>query len=408
MAKVAIMGFGTVGTGVLEILRRNSVSISKRTGDTVDVKYILDIRDFTGHPDEKLFTKDFDQIINDDEVKVLVETIGGLNPAYNFVKKGLEAGRHVVTSNKELVATHGAQLLQTAKDNNVCFLFEASVGGGTPIITPMHQCLVANTLTEVSGIVNGTTNFMLSKMTNDNMSFDQALKIAQDLGYAETTDPSADVDGKDACRKIAILSSLAFGNQVHPQNIPTDGIRKVTIADIKNAASINGAVKLIAWTKKDENTGKVLAGVEAMVVSKNNQLAGVEDVFNAVSMRGDMLGDVVFYGKGAGKLPTASAVVADIIDGLRNGVNIHETLFWAPTDPIDGLIVNDSEFRCYIRVTGASTKEVLSVIPEAQLITDKQGIAVLTNAITVNQLNKIEENLHSIGAEIAISLKLLD
>ena len=232
------------------------------------------------------------------------------------MRQCLESGRSVCTSNKEMVAIYGAELLALAKEHSAAFLFEASVGGGTPIITPMHQCLAANHISSIRGIVNGTTNFMLTKMKRENMGFDEALKVAQQLGYAETKDPGDDVDGRDACRKIAILASLACGHHVYPDNIPTRGIRDITVADIKAAEKLDSAIKLIAWYNEGGD-GQMAAGVEPMLVSNSNQLAGVDDVFNAVLMKGDMLGDVVFYGKGAGKLPTASAVVADVIDALK-------------------------------------------------------------------------------------------
>ena len=322
MAKIAILGFGTVGSGVYEVLCRNAAGVSRRAGEPVEVKYILDPKDFSDHPAAQLFIKNFDAILEDPEVKVVVETIGGTRFAYPYVKACLESGRSVCTSNKEMVATYGAELLALARAHNCAFLFEASVGGGTPIITPMHQCLAANVITEVEGIVNGTTNFMLTKMVRENLGFDEALKIAQELGYAETKDPGDDVDGRDACREIAILSSLVCGHQIYPQNIPTRGIRDITVDDVAAAEKLGCVIKLIAWMKRGED-GSVAAGVEPCLVPKANQLAGVDDVFNAVLVKGDMLGDVVFYGKGAGKLPTASAVVADVVDALKNGVKVH-------------------------------------------------------------------------------------
>ena len=299
MAKIAILGFGTVGSGVYEVLCRNAAGVSRRAGEPVEVKYILDPKDFSGHPAADLFIKNFDTILEDPEIKVVVETIGGTRFAYPYVKACLESGRSVCTSNKEMVATYGAELLGLAKAHDCAFLFEASVGGGTPIITPMHQCLAANVITEVEGIVNGTTNFMLTKMIHENLGFDEALKIAQELGYAETKDPGDDVDGRDACRKIAILSSLVCGHQIYPQNIPTRGIREITIADVAAAEKLGCVIKLIAWMKRGGD-GSVAAGVEPCLVPRSNQLAGVDDVFNAVLVKGDMLGDVIFYGKGAG------------------------------------------------------------------------------------------------------------
>ena len=322
MAKIAILGFGTVGSGVYEVLCHNAASVSRRAGEPVEVKYILDPKDFTGNPVEPLVVKNIDVILQDPEIRVVVETIGGTRFAYPYVKACLESGRSVCTSNKEMVATYGAELLALAKEHGCAFLFEASVGGGTPIITPMHQCLAANVITEVEGIVNGTTNFMLTKMVREGLSFEDALQIAQELGYAETKDPSDDVDGRDACRKIAILSSMVCGHQIYPQNIPTRGIRAITAADVASAEKLGCVIKLIAWMKLGKD-GSVAAGVEPCLVPKANQLASVDDVFNAVLVKGDMLGDVVFYGKGAGKLPTASAVVADVVDEAKH---LHENM----------------------------------------------------------------------------------
>ena len=355
MATIAILGYGTVGSGVLEVLRRNAASIERRAGQPVTVKYICDIRDFSSHPDAALFVNNIDVILSDPEVTAVVETIGGLKPAYFYVKSALESGRHVVTSNKELVATHGAELLAIARRRGVCFLFEASVGGGTPIITPMHQCMAANVISEIAGIVNGTTNFMLTKMARENMDFGAALKLAQGLGYAETIDPSADVDGIDAQRKISILASLAFGRHFFPQNVPTRGIRDVSVKDIALAARQGAAVRLIAWARRGDD-GSVALAVEPMLIPRENQLAGVEDVFNAVLVKGDMLGDVVFYGKGAGKLPTASAVVADVIDAAKHR-DEKKRMFWAEGGDDTAVPPDGLESRWYLRGTGVQAAE---------------------------------------------------
>ena len=323
MAKIAILGFGTVGSGVYEVLCHNAASVSRRAGEPVEVKYILDPKDFTGNPVEPLVVKNIDVILQDPEIRVVVETIGGTRFAYPYVRQCLESGRSVCTSNKEMVATYGAELLALAREHKAAFLFEASVGGGTPIITPMHQCLAANQISQIQGIVNGTTNFMLTKMKRENMGFDAALKIAQQLGYAETKDPGDDVDGRDACRKIAILSSLACGHHVYPDNIPARGIRDVTVEDVKAAEQLDCAIKLIAWYHENPEgaADAFSAGVEPMLVPESNQLAGVNDVFNAVFVEGDALGEAMFMGRGAGGLPTASAVCGDIIDVARNMVH---------------------------------------------------------------------------------------
>ncbi len=407
MAKIAIMGFGTVGSGVLEVCRRNAASIARRAGEPVEVKYILDVRDFSSSPDAALFTNSLDTILNDPEIRVGVETIGGTRFAYPYVRRCLESGRSVCTSNKEMVATYGAELLELARSHGAAFLFEASVGGGTPIITPMHQCLAANMISGIEGIVNGTTNFMLTKMARENMDFDQALKIAQSLGYAETIDPSADVDGIDACRKIAILASLAFGKHVYPQNIPTTGIRAVTPADITAAASMGCAVKLVVWAKQLEG-GRRAAGVEPMLVPHENQLAGVEDVFNAVLLKGDMLGDVVFYGKGAGKLPTASAVVADVIDALKHGAGIHDSLFWQPAVPADTPLTDRAPATDNVRVQGLQP-EALQQLPGCTEtgLTDAGAYCMLSGC-TPEQLEAAKQTAASLGGKVCITLKLLE
>ena len=312
MAKIAIMGFGTVGSGVLEVCRRNAASIARRAGESVEVKYILDVRDFSGSPDAALFTKSIDTILNDPEIKVVVETIGGTKFAYPYVRQCLESGRSVCTSNKEMVATYGAELLALAKEHSAAFLFEASVGGGTPIITPMHQCLAANHISQIQGIVNGTTNFILTQMIEEDMSFADALALAQANGFAEK-DPTADVEGHDACRKVCILASLAFGKHVYPSQVETEGISKITLEDVAYVASAGGVIKLLGQIK-DLGGGKIAAFVGPAVVYNGSQLASVKGVFNAVLVRGDAVGDVCFYGQGAGKLPTASAVVADMAD----------------------------------------------------------------------------------------------
>ena len=325
MAKIAILGFGTVGSGVYEVLCRNAAGVSRRAGEPVEVKYILDPKDFSNHPDAHLFIKNFDTILEDPEIKVVVETIGGTRFAYPYVKACLESGRSVCTSNKEMVATYGAELLGLAKEHGCAFLFEASVGGGTPIITPMHQCLAANVITEVEGIVNGTTNFMLTKMIEEGMGFEDALALAQKLGYAER-DPSADIDGHDACRKICILASLAFGRHVYPDQVHTEGISRVSAADVQYAAAWGGAVKLIGRAVRQAD-GRLYAVVSPMLLKKSSLLADVSGVFNGIMVRGDAIGDVVFYGQGAGKLPTASAVVADVIDEVKH-LGARKYLFW--------------------------------------------------------------------------------
>ena len=326
MINVAIMGHGVVGSGVAEILINHNARINEAVKSQVNVKYILDLRDFNGLSYSDKFIKDFNLILNDDEVKVVAEVMGGVNPAYDFVKSLLLAGKSVVTSNKELVAAKGAELIKIAQDKNVNFLFEASVGGGIPVLRPLVQCLAANEITEISGILNGTTNFILNKMIVDNMDFDAALKLAQEKGYAEKN-PAADIEGHDACRKICILAALGFGKHVYPEQVETEGITDITLDDISAADSFGYVIKLIGHARKNEN-GKITAFVKPVLVSRECILSGVNGVFNAVMVTGDQTGEVVFYGKGAGKEATASAVVADIIDCIKH-LDTRKYLFWS-------------------------------------------------------------------------------
>lgn len=406
MTKVAILGFGTVGSGVAEVLSKNSQGIARRSGGEIQVKYILDVRDFPDSPFKDCFVKDFSIIENDPEVDVVVETIGGAKVALEFTTRALKAGKSVVSSNKELVATHGAELLAIARRRGVCFLFEASVGGGTPIITPMHQCMAANVISEIAGIVNGTTNFMLTKMARENMDFGAALKLAQSLGYAETIDPSADVDGIDAQRKISILASLAFGRHFFPQNVPTRGIRDVSVKDIALAARQGAAVRLIAWARRGDD-GSVALAVEPMLIPRENQLAGVEDVFNAVLVKGDMLGDVVFYGKGAGKLPTASAVVADVIDALKNGVKIHDSLFWQESAPIEGLYGDSTPADHYVRLENATEAVAKDLFgQQIEMLDTSDGEAVFTlRGVTSGRLAELCAKARAAGVRVGNTLK---
>ena len=359
---VAVMGYGTVGSGVVEVLTKNHDSIVKRsTQSELEVKYILDLRDFPGDPNEDKMIKDFNIILNDDDVKVVVETMGGLHPAYEFVSSCLKAGKSVVTSNKELVAAKGCELLSFAAENNVNFLFEASVGGGIPIIRPISQCLAANEIDEIAGILNGTTNFILTMMIEKNMSFEDALKLAQDNGYAEK-DPTADVEGHDACRKICILASLCFGKHVYPDSVYTEGITKITLDDVAYVNAYGGVIKLLGRAKRMEN-GKIFAVVTPAIVMQGSLLASVNDVFNAILVRGDATGDVVFYGKGAGKLPTASAVVADVIDCARN-MGRKKPIGWGEAEENYVVDYKTAENPLYIRAAVEDYEKALSEITE--------------------------------------------
>lgn len=338
MVNIAVMGHGTVGSGVVEVLMKHREAIAGRAKNEINVKHILDLREFPESPYAEKFTKDFNVILNDPEVLVVVETMGGINPAYDFVKQCLLAGKNVVTSNKELVAAKGDELLQIANEKNVNFLFEASVGGGIPVLRPIAQCLAANDIFEIAGILNGTTNFILDKMIKDGETFEDALAEAQRLGYAEK-DPTADVDGFDAARKICILASLGFGRHVYPDQVVPEGIRKISLEDIDAAAKFGYVIKLIGRTKL-RSDNKITATVYPALVSRDNILSGVDGVFNAVMVRGDAIGDVMFYGRGAGKMPTASAAVADVIDCVKH-LSARKYLFWEPG--FDGYVADASE-----------------------------------------------------------------
>ncbi len=320
MINIAVLGYGTVGSGVVEVINTNHASINKRAGQDINIKYVLDLREFPGDLVQEILVHDYNVILNDPEVKIVVEVMGGINPAYSFVKSALEAGKSVCTSNKELVAAHGAELLEIAKSMKVNFLFEASVGGGIPIIRPLNQSLTADEITEITGILNGTTNYILSKMTDEGSDFDSVLKIAQEKGYAERN-PEADVEGYDACRKIAILTSLALGKQVDYRDIHTEGITKITDAEIKYAKALGGSIKLLGMSKFVDGT--TYSMVAPFIIGGDHPLATVSGVFNGIFINGNVLGDTMFYGRGAGKLPTASAVVADVVDAVKHqGTNI--------------------------------------------------------------------------------------
>ena len=330
MQGLAVMGHGVVGSGVVELFYKNRESIQARAGEEMELRHVLDLREFPGLAYSDKFTTDFNDILNDPEVSVVAEVMGGLKPAYDYVKALLLAGKHVVTSNKELVAAKGAELLAIAKEKNVNFMFEASVGGGIPIIRPISQCLAANEITEILGILNGTTNFIMTKMIKEGMAFDDALALAQELGYAERN-PSADVDGHDACRKICILASIAYGQHVYPAQVHTEGITKISETDVAFAKANDCVIKLIGRTRMQDD-GKLQCVVGPMLVPDNSPLSGVDDVFNAIMVRGDATGDVMFYGKGAGKLPTASAVVADMIDCVKH-LNARKYIYWGAGAP---------------------------------------------------------------------------
>ena len=347
MVNIAVMGYGTVGSGVVEVINTNSAVINQRAGDEINIKYVLDLRDFPGDPIQEKIIHDVDIIINDPEIKIVVEVMGGIEPAYTFVKRCLEAGKSVATSNKALVAKHGAELLSIARERELNFLFEASVGGGIPIIRALNSSMTADVIEEITGILNGTTNYMLTKMFYEGADYDEVLKEAQDNGYAERN-PEADVEGYDACRKIAILSSLISGQQVDYEDIYTEGITKITKRDMMYAKEMGMTIKLLASSKRHKD--HLHAIVAPALLGKDHPLYNIDDVFNAVFVHGNMLGDAMFYGSGAGKLPTASAVVADVVDEAKH---LHRNIMtmWKS----EKLVLEPIEDTCkrfFVRVSG--------------------------------------------------------
>lgn len=391
MINVAILGFGVVGCGVAEVLKINSESIAQRAGQEIKVKWILDIRDFPGSPYADILTKNADDIFNDSSVDIVVETIGGAKIAAEYTRRALMAGKSVVTSNKELVASQGPELLKLAKENGVSYLFEASVGGGIPIIRPLNQCLAANDINGITGILNGTTNYILTHMRKEGKSFEDALKEAQKNGYAEAN-PTADVEGHDTCRKLAILSSIAYNEFVDYSNIYTEGITNITTDDMKYAEAMNSIIKLIAISKKDND--KIFARVSPAIISKDHPLANVEDVFNAIVVKGNAIGDAMFYGRGAGKMPTASAVVADIIDIVKHpdSVAMNE---WVRGNENNVIAIGDSSAKFFVRVKAndisEAKKNVNSVfgneVEFVELSSKSNEFAVITPTAAEKELN---------------------
>ena len=403
--KIAIMGFGTVGSGVAEVLDKNADIICKRLGgEPLEIKRILDLRDFPGDRFERAMTKDFNDILNDPEIAVVAETMGGIHPAFEFTMQLLQAGKSVATSNKELVAQKGLELLEAAEANNVNYLFEASVGGGIPVIRPMAQCLAANHIEGVAGILNGTTNFILTKMIEDGMAFADALALAQRKGYAEK-DPTADIEGHDACRKVCILASLAFGKHVYPNQVETEGIKNITLEDVAYAASAGGVIKLLGQIRQiDED--RIAAFVSPAIVFNGSQLASVDGVFNAVLIRGDMVGDVCFYGRGAGKLPTASAVAADMMDCAKH-VHRKKIFGWGPGNE-DYVIDYKATLKMsfYVRAKAAQT-QIQSVFDEVKFLTrtgqPSDETAFITDEMTQNEL---DEKLKAAGIDVLSKIKI--
>ena len=401
MIKAAIMGYGTIGSGVLEVLQINQSSIAKRVGDGIEVKYILDLRDFPGEPIQDKIVHDYKTIAEDEEVKIVVETMGGVEPAYTFVKTMLEAGKHVTTSNKALVAAKGAELIALAKEKNVNFMFEASVGGGIPIIRPLNSCLTADEIEEITGIVNGTTNYMMTKMSEEGSEFADVLKDAQEKGYAEK-DPTADIEGYDACRKIAILTSLVCGQQVDFEDIHTEGITKITATDIKYAKAMGRTIKLLASSKKTE--GGYVAMVAPYLLPKTHPLYNVNDVFNAIFVHGNVLGDAMFYGSGAGKLPTASAVVADVVEMAKN-LDKNIPVEWS-SKKLELVDYKKSSSQFFVRTEGtdqAAVEKVFGTVSyvEAEGVTGELGF--VTGTMTEAEFEKKMEEFKAVKGFIRMA-----
>lgn len=381
MIKIAVLGYGTVGSGVVEVIAKNRDMVDKKAGEALEVKYILDLRDFPGDPYSDRVIHDFGTIIADPEVKIICETMGGVGAAYDYTKQALSAGKSVCTSNKELVAAHGPELLALAKSNNCNYLFEASVGGGIPIIRPLNYSLTAERIEAIAGILNGTTNYILSKMEHEGAQYDTVLKAAQEKGYAERN-PEADVEGHDACRKIAILSSLMAGKNVDAKKIYTEGITKIEPRDFDYARRMGMSIKLLALSK--EVGDKTLAMVSPFLIDEEHPLHMVNGVFNAILVRGNMLGDSMYYGRGAGKLPTASAVVSDVIDCARH-IGKALMCFWDAEDA-DLLSIDMVERKFFFRVKTGSEEQVKALfgteVKEVRLPGADEEIGFVTPVIT--------------------------
>lgn len=400
MKKVAVMGYGTVGSGVVEILLKNKEVISKRSGEEIEVAYILDLREFPGSPIADKVVHDFEIIVNDPEVDIVVETMGGLNPSYPFVKACLEAGKNVATSNKALVAAYGTELLEIARRNHVSFLFEASVGGGIPIIRPLYQSLAGEKIEEITGILNGTTNYILTKMSQYGESFADALSEAQEMGYAERN-PEADVEGYDTCRKIAILTAVATGCEVNYEEIYTEGITKITDVDFRYAKQMGTSIKLFGSSRMQN--GKAFAWVAPVMISSAHPLYSVSDVYNGILVKGNTLGNTMFYGSGAGKLPTASAVVADIIDAAKNR---NKTVYegWS-SQKLELTAMKDASHCYFVRISG-NVDESLQTIKtacgqvETIQLDGENEYAVLTDTMKESEWNLKKAELETAGVQL--------
>ena len=395
MISAAVLGYGTIGSGVYEVIKRNRDILTKNAGEEIQVKYVLDLREFPGDPAQEVLTHDFNDILNDEEVSIVCETMGGTGAAYTFTKAALDAGKSVVTSNKAVVAAYGPELLAIAKEKGASYLFEAAVGGGIPVLRPLVECITADEIEEITGILNGTTNFILTKMYNEGSAFEPTLKEAQDLGYAER-DPSADIEGADACRKIAILASLANRRFVDFEQINCTGITKITDTDTAFAKALGKKIKLVGTYKSRD--GMRYAEVAPVIMGSENPLYSVDDVMNAVLVKGNMLGDVMFYGAGAGKLPTASAVVSDIVDIVRAGKN-PVSIEMAP----EGIVLDDAgqlKSRYFIRASKEALLKVFEEIVSLDSVPDEA--AAITDELTASELEAKVKDIPQIGNIIKV------
>lgn len=405
MTKIAIIGFGVVGSGVYEVIRTNSTDITKNSGTELDIGYILDIRDFSSHKESNLFVDDISVILADKDVEIVVETMGGLEPANTFTRRCLEAGKSVVSSNKELVATYGDELFAIAKEHNCRYMYEAAVGGGIPIIRPLANCLAANRIDMIAGILNGTTNYILTRMFKENASFESALKEAQEKGYAEK-DPTADVEGLDTGKKICILSSMINGEKINHEDVHTEGITKITAEDTEYASKLGYVIKLIGMCKRIDDKFAVI--VAPMLVDVDSPLAGIDDVFNGIMVTGNMLGDALFYGRGAGKLPTASAVVADVIDIAKNkGIVFNPP--WTKAKKSALVPTCDIESAFYIRLKTDSMEKLVTYVDEKFVncikVSEKPDeLAVITEKQTVGE---VDEALKNIPAKLMSKIMIM-
>ena len=405
---IGLLGVGTVGSGVLHVLEHNGGEIAKKAGCKIEIKKILVRNPQKAAELGKKYavTGDFEDIVNDPDIDIVVELIGREHPAKEYIASALEQGKNVVTANKDVLAKYGRELFPLAELHNVDFMFEGAVGGGIPIIRPLKSCLAANRIKSVMGIVNGTTNYMLTKMSQDHMDYGEVLREAQEKGYAES-DPTADVGGLDAARKLVILASIAFNTRISLDDVLVSGIESLKLCDIEYAKELGYTIKLLAVAKHDEEKG-ITVCVRPTMLPTEHPLAGVNDVFNAVLMQGDMLGDVVFYGKGAGKLPTASAVVADVIDALKDGSKIHDSLFWKPAEKLDHQLMDTAKYSYYIRTAGVPAAGLANVAGPGKLVVDYgDSAAYLIEAATAADLEAVAAKLEVLGGRLALVLKKL-